>query len=146
MASIIPETIHAAKKIVMGSQGDKFADMAQNTIEPTKNTKLTSDYGVKEANTDHWLSVTNDKHTGPALLEDSFGREKVSAPLESYCLPKWFVFVSHGISSNLLRDCYRFTVSTMSEFPSVSSMPVAQEPLESSASTRASRISPSRPS
>lgn len=79
MAPIISDTIHAAKQVVMGSNGDKFADLAQNTIEPTKNTKLTSDWGVKQNNTDHWLSVTNDKHTGPALLEDTFGREKVSS-------------------------------------------------------------------
>lgn len=78
MASIIPETLKAAKQVVMGSQGDKFADLAKNTIEPTKDTKLTSDWGVKQTNTDHWLSVTNDQHTGPSLLEDSFGREKVS--------------------------------------------------------------------
>lgn len=78
MASIISDTIHGAKQIIMGSQGDKIADLAQSTIEPTQKTKMTSDYGVKEANTDHWLSITNDKHTGPSLLEDPFGREKVS--------------------------------------------------------------------
>lgn len=83
MASIIPETINAAKQIVMGSQGDKFADLAKNTIEPTNKTKLTSDWGVKQNNTDHWLSITNDKHTGPALLEDTFGREKVSTPFDN---------------------------------------------------------------
>lgn len=78
MASIVPDAIHAAQKTIMGSQGDKFADLNKNTIELTKDTRITSDYGVKEANTDHWLSVTNDNHTGPALLEDPFGREKVS--------------------------------------------------------------------
>lgn len=78
MASIIPNTIHTVKQTIMGSQGDKIADLAQDTIEPTKNTKVTSDWGVRQSNNDHWLSVTNPNHTGPALLEDSYGREKVS--------------------------------------------------------------------
>lgn len=78
MASIIPDALHAAQKTIMGSQGDKIADLSKDTIEPTKDTRITSDYGVRETNTDHWLSVTNDQHTGPALLEDTFGREKVS--------------------------------------------------------------------
>lgn len=78
MASIIPETFHAVKQTIMGSQGDKIADLSKDTVEPTENTRLTSDFGVKENNTDHWLSVTNADHTGPALLEDHFAREKVS--------------------------------------------------------------------
>lgn len=93
MASIIPETVNAAKKIVMGSQGDKFADLAKDTIEPTNKTKLTSDWGVKQENTDHWLSITNDKHTGPALLEDSFGREKVSS---TYTTPGCLQQLTYG--------------------------------------------------
>lgn len=81
MASLIPDTVqHVLQKNIMGSQGDKIADLQKDTIEPTKDTRITSDYGVKESNTDHWLSVTNGKHTGPSLLEDSFGREKVSIP------------------------------------------------------------------
>lgn len=78
MASIIPSALQAAKKTVMGSRGDKIADLSRDTIEPTKDTRLTSDFGVREPNTDHWLTVTNDQHTGPALLEDTFAREKVS--------------------------------------------------------------------
>ena len=76
-SSIIPEAINTAKKIVMGSQGDKLADLQKDTIQQTDKTRITSDYGVKQSNTDHWLSVTNEDHTGPSLLEDPFGREKV---------------------------------------------------------------------
>lgn len=79
MASFIPEAIHTAQKIVMGSQGDKIADLQKDTIEPSAKTNLTSDYGVKQSNTDHWLSVSSEEHQGPALLEDPFGREKVSS-------------------------------------------------------------------
>lgn len=79
MASLIPDTIqHAVHKTIMGSQGDKIADLNKDTVEPTEHTRITSDYGVKQSNTDHWLSVTNGEHTGPSLLEDAFGREKVS--------------------------------------------------------------------
>ncbi|KUI55594.1 Catalase-1 [Cytospora mali] len=61
----------------MGSQGDKIADLQKDTVQPSEDTRITSDYGVKQNNTDHWLSVTNEDHTGPALLEDPFGREKI---------------------------------------------------------------------
>ena len=77
MASIIPDTVKKAQQIIMGSQGDKLADLQASTKEPTKDTRITSDYGVKQENTDHWLSITNEDHTGPSLLEDPFGREKV---------------------------------------------------------------------
>lgn len=79
MASIIPEAIHTAQQIVMGSQGDKIADLQKDTVEPTQDTRITSDYGVKQNNTDHWLSVSTEDRQGPALLEDPFGREKVSS-------------------------------------------------------------------
>ncbi|KUI65198.1 Catalase-1 [Cytospora mali] len=77
MASFIPEALHTAQKIVMGSQGDKIADLQKDTIQPSEDTRITSDYGVKQTNTDHWLSVTNEDRTGPSLLEDPFGREKI---------------------------------------------------------------------
>lgn len=88
MASIVPDAIndkiHAVKQTVMGTQGDKLADLSKATVEPSNSTHFTSDYGVKGPTQghDHWLSVTNDKHTGPALLEDTFGREKVSRHLQ----------------------------------------------------------------
>ncbi|ROW04669.1 hypothetical protein VPNG_07419 [Cytospora leucostoma] len=77
MASLIPEAVHTAKTIVMGSQGDKLADLQKNTVEPSQDTRLTTDYGVKSSNTDHWLTVGTEDSTGPSLLEDPFGREKI---------------------------------------------------------------------
>ena len=61
----------------MGSQGEKLADLAKDTKVPTDKDRITSDAGVKESNTDDWLKVVNDNHTGPQLLEDTFAREKV---------------------------------------------------------------------
>ncbi|KAF3769698.1 hypothetical protein M406DRAFT_105038 [Cryphonectria parasitica EP155] len=78
MASLIPDSLQqAAQKVIMGSNGDKIADLGKNTIEPGKDTHLTSDWGVKQPNADHWLSISNDQHTGPSLLEDPFSREKI---------------------------------------------------------------------
>lgn len=85
MASMIPQAVddkyRSVKQTVMGSHGDKLADLSKNTIEPSSSTHVTSDFGVKAPTEshDHWLSVTNGKHTGPSLLEDTFGREKVSS-------------------------------------------------------------------
>jgi catalase len=62
----------------MGSKGDKLADMARDVSEPTDKDRLTSDFGVRQSNTDDWLRVANNDHTGPSLLEDPFAREKVS--------------------------------------------------------------------
>jgi catalase len=81
MASIIPTTVHKAQHAVMGSKGDtgdKLADMARDVREHSDKDRLTSDWGVRQSNTDDWLRVTNEEHTGPSLLEDPFAREKVT--------------------------------------------------------------------
>lgn len=63
----------------MGGKADeKQADLAKNTKAPTTKDVLTSDAGVKQTNTDDWLKVVNDNHTGSELLEDPFSREKVT--------------------------------------------------------------------
>lgn len=77
MANIIPATVQAAQHAVMGSKGDKIADMARDTREPSDKDRLTSDFGVKQSNNDDWLRVANGDHTGPSLLEDQFAREKI---------------------------------------------------------------------
>ena len=78
MSHIVPETV---KQAVMGGHGGsqaKATQLAANTVEPTKDTRITSDFGTKQNNTDDWLKVTTEDHTGPMLLEDGFAREKVS--------------------------------------------------------------------
>lgn len=77
MASLIPESVKSVKNAVMGSQGDKVADLSKDTKEPTDKTQLTSDYGVKLPNPEHWLSVSTEDRQGPSLIEDPFSREKV---------------------------------------------------------------------
>lgn len=100
----------------MGSKGDKLADLARDTREPTDTDRLTSDWGVKQSNTDDWLRVVNNDHTGPSLLEDPFAREKVFPPWH----PFHFAPAHHQL---------RFIASTMSEFPRESCMPAVLAPL-----------------
>ena len=59
------------------SSNRKLSDMKRDTIEPTSSQKLTSDWGVRQDNTDVWLSASSEERQGPLLLEDGFAREKV---------------------------------------------------------------------
>jgi catalase len=68
---------------VLGGSGkdDKINDLAADTKSyHEKDNRITTDWGLKQTNTDDWLKVVNEGKTGPMLLEDSAGREKV------YCL------------------------------------------------------------
>jgi catalase len=55
----------------------KAEQLSSNTAEPSKESRITSDFGTKQSNTDDWLRVANGDKTGPSLLEDVFAREKV---------------------------------------------------------------------
>ncbi|KOS21726.1 Catalase-1 [Escovopsis weberi] len=67
----------SVKQAVMGSPGVKEEQLAADLVEPTKNTRITSDWGVKQTNTDDWLRVNRPDQIGPALLEDHSSREKI---------------------------------------------------------------------
>lgn len=77
MAHIVSESV---KEAIMGSKGSqsKATQLATDTVEPTKETRITSDFGTKQSNTDDWLRVNSEDKIGPMLLEDPFAREKVS--------------------------------------------------------------------
>ncbi|PHH93272.1 hypothetical protein CDD83_8783 [Cordyceps sp. RAO-2017] len=74
MANLVPESI---KQKVMGSHGPKMDQLAHNTVEPSRDTPLTTDFGTRQSNTDDWLRVSTKDTTGPMLLEDGFAREKI---------------------------------------------------------------------
>lgn len=59
-------------------EGQKLADLRRDMKDyhDPKNV-ITTDYGVKQWNTDVWLKVSNDNKTGPMLLEDHAAREKI---------------------------------------------------------------------
>ncbi|KAM3510344.1 hypothetical protein MY11210_005962 [Beauveria gryllotalpidicola] len=55
----------------------KAEQLSSNTVEPLKESRITSDFGTKQSNTDDWLRIANGDKTGPSLLEDVFAREKI---------------------------------------------------------------------
>lgn len=61
----------------MGSNG-KMLDLERDTVVADSNSTITTDFGMKVSNTDSWLRVATQDRTGPMLLEDPVGREKVS--------------------------------------------------------------------
>lgn len=74
-ANLVSNTVKQAMGM---SNTRKLDDMAKETVNyHDEKNKLTTDYGVKLSNTDDWLKVVTEDKTGPMLLEDSFGREKV---------------------------------------------------------------------
>ena len=82
MASEILENISEKAKNMTGAQNKKVAQLSANTKDVhDKSYRITSDYGVKQNDTDHWLAAVSDDKQGPQLLEDPFGREKVRSML-----------------------------------------------------------------
>ncbi|KXJ88827.1 catalase [Microdochium bolleyi] len=60
-----------------GQAGAKIAQLERDTVTVTKDDRITTDYGVRQGDTDNWLGVSTDDKQGPMLLEDSAGREKI---------------------------------------------------------------------
>jgi catalase len=66
------------------SKHKKIIDLQHDTVSLSNKITMTTDHGVKVENTDQWLRVVDDKHTGPSLLEDQLAREKASqTPINS---------------------------------------------------------------
>lgn len=61
----------------MTSKTAKEDQLKASIVQPTQNDRITADFGTKQSNTDDWLRVSTKEKTGPMLLEDAFGREKV---------------------------------------------------------------------
>ncbi|KAJ5892869.1 hypothetical protein N7504_009560 [Penicillium tannophilum] len=55
----------------------KFSDMEKDTVDVFAKQHMTTDYGIKISDPDHWLRTVSDKNTGPSLLEDQIAREKI---------------------------------------------------------------------
>ena len=87
MASTVANGLSKAINMNGGATDNpKLADMAKDTVDSADtNARLTTDWGNKVSNTDHWLAVSNDDRYGPSLLEDGHGREKVSQPPSLSC-------------------------------------------------------------
>lgn len=60
-------------------EGRKLATIAKDTKDyHDPNNVITTDYGVKQWNTDDWLKISTEDKTGPMLLEDHAAREKIN--------------------------------------------------------------------
>ncbi|KAL6706413.1 catalase 1 [Coniothyrium glycines] len=78
MASQIFGKVSEKVQAATGGSNQKLAQLSENIHDVhDKKWRITSDYGVKQTNTDAWLSVVSDEKKGPQLLEDNFGREKI---------------------------------------------------------------------
>lgn len=78
MASKLFGNVADKAKEMTGSSDKKQADLASVTKDVhDESWRITSDFGVKQTNTDTWLHVGTEEKQGPQLLEDHFGREKV---------------------------------------------------------------------
>lgn len=80
MASQLLGNITEKAKNMTGEQNKKVAQLSADTKDVHDGSyRITSDYGVKQNDTDHWLAAVSEDKQGPQLLEDPFGREKVRA-------------------------------------------------------------------
>lgn len=79
MTSAISDGLGKATEALQSREhGAKVAQLASVTKDVhDQSHRITSDFGVKQTNTDDWLKVANEDKTGPMLLEDPFGREKI---------------------------------------------------------------------
>lgn len=83
MASNILAQAKTKASQMTGGQNKKIADLeAASKNVHDESWRITSDWGTKQTNTDDWLMIASDDHTGPQLLEDGFGREKVSLHIQ----------------------------------------------------------------
>jgi catalase len=75
MAQQVKETVRRA---VSSSESSKIDQLSHVMVEPSKDTRISTDFGVKQSNTDDWLRVNRPDQIGPMLLEDNASREKVN--------------------------------------------------------------------
>ena len=76
--SIVSDGLERAQAAFAGEKGAKLAQLQQNTKDVhDPSNRITTDFGVKQTNTDDWLKVSREDKTGPMLLEDGHGREKI---------------------------------------------------------------------
>lgn len=86
MATTVAGGLHKIEETVLGtkSKDKKLVDLERDTVDVQTQSKFTTDHGVSVSNTDNWLRVLDDQHTGPSMLEDQIAREKVSTPNCNY--------------------------------------------------------------
>ena len=115
-------------------ENKKIASIQQEIADyHNKDNRLTTDYGVKQTNTDDWLRVASEDKTGPSLLEDHAGREKIHR-FDHERIPERVVHarvcspsgqLPHLITDNHLRVPVLLVHSSSSRAPQMSPLPVS---------------------
>jgi catalase len=77
MADLPMSAVDKVKNMVAGEKGRKIAQLGSVTQSVTKDDRITTDFGVKQSTADDWLRANSGDRIGPALLEDSYARERV---------------------------------------------------------------------
>ncbi|ETS85315.1 Catalase-1 [Pestalotiopsis fici W106-1] len=77
-SNVISAAVEKVQNTMAGEKGAKTADIERDAVAPSQDTRITTEYGVKQGNTDDWLKATNGDTSGPSLIEDHFAREKIS--------------------------------------------------------------------
>lgn len=67
----------------ISNESAKIKDLKKDICPQGKNDLMTNEFGVRQPNTDNWLSASTSDRQGPALLEDNWAREKVSFATDS---------------------------------------------------------------
>ena len=80
--TMAPALSESLQKVVnmdgSANQNPKLADLTKNTTDfDVSKEKMSTDWGSKVSDTDHWLALSTDDRYGPSLLEDGHAREKV---------------------------------------------------------------------
>lgn len=74
MAPSLTDTV----KETLGFEDKKSVDLIKDIHNYNDSSnRITTDFGVKQTNTDDWLRVATEDKTGPSLLEDHAAREKI---------------------------------------------------------------------
>ncbi|KAL1970256.1 hypothetical protein VTN77DRAFT_5416 [Rasamsonia byssochlamydoides] len=79
MATTVAGGLHKVEETVLAtrSKDKKLVDLERDTVDVQTQSKFTTDHGVPVSNTDNWLRVLDNQHTGPSMLEDQIAREKI---------------------------------------------------------------------
>ena len=87
MASAVANSLQKAVNMNgPATDNPKLADMSKDMVNSEdSNARITTDWGIKVSNTDHWLSVSTEERYGVTLLEDGHGREKVGLQRPCQC-------------------------------------------------------------
>ncbi|KAK4974755.1 catalase A [Elasticomyces elasticus] len=77
--SVLSTGLEKVQETLNGSlEGKKVAQLAKDTKDyHDPKSRITTDYGVRQSNTDDWLKVASEDKTGPMLMEDHAAREKI---------------------------------------------------------------------